>query len=528
MKIKDSKLELERLESLDNVSEVMKRKDLRYKTLYAVFPKTISPEFIRQTVCAYKSFKGDYTLTADQETLLSYYKEVYVITKSNVKESKISYTEEEKKVLVSILLGTIKEYKLDTAELICHAIGNKKLLQTFYSDYGKMEETCKLCSKLRDEGEIKSLKDTSKLFPHQYQRARYSIYELVRDLVNSKAYICTDPDLMAGKYERISRTTKKTSEPVRDSWNLVISSKFNKNRANLNLNYLSTVKVDVPENEFGVESGLRELKTIKSICLVKDGKVCNTSFGIRIKSDSLYRKLRSAGIIKGNLVYKGDYMIDITNLPVLSKSRMGNIRSFDLGMAEVWYKLCDISLEYLRRREYKERMKLTTLPEKLDTTEKMSDAELYLAKLGIYGDYFYPDKKVGVVKKIYDTIELVPSTKHIPTKETCTKNITKILNGVRKSNEFVNDFLNSYVIPDIDKGIGYKELISTWERRKNAYRNEIQELKFRLISGKSLEVCVHGCPKTSILKTTQLIKLPGLEKYVIPVTWTLKKTHVIV
>ena len=526
MKIKNSRLELERLNDLSDISKVMARKDLRYKTIYAIFPNR---EFIKDA-CHSVSFKGNYKIDPSDEAILKSFDEYYIITTNGTKDSKVTYTEDEKKVIVAIVSGLVNEYRLDTAELLCHALGNRELLQTFYSDYGKMLEMKELTYKLINSERISTIKNADKLFPHQYQRSRYSIYELVQDLVDCKADICLDLDLM-GKFEKISRSLEKTSEFVGDSWNPIVGKSFNKTRANINLTYIGTVKVEVPENEFGVEPGPRELKTLKSICLVKDGKVCNSSFGIRVKSSKLAKKLKAAGVIKDDLVCSGEYMVDITNLPVISKSKISNIRSFDLATAEVKYRLCDIAIEYLRRRDYMESKKLDKLPEKIDFTEKTTDpAERYLESLGIYGNYFYPDKKVGNVQKVYDTTELISNIRTIPTKETCTKNITKILNGsTSRCNPFVYDFLNSCVIPEIKPGMTYEKLIKIWETRKNSYRDTIRDLKFRLISGKSLMVCVHGSRIKSLLNTRETIKIPAMPAHhEISITWALKDKHVIV
>ena len=56
----------------------------------------------------------------------------------------------------------------------------------------------------------------------------------------------------------------------------------------------------------------------------------------------------------------------------------------------------------------------------------------------------------------------------------------------------------------------------------------IRDLKFRLITGKSMRVCVHGCHRKSILDTREVIKVAEFMKYEIPVSWNLKDSHVIV
>ena len=521
MKIKNSRLELVKLESLSKLPEVIKRTDLRYKTIYAIDPNEKSLYKVPCLSCSFKTIILDPSSIA----ILDTFNELYYIITSGTKEEKVTYTLDEKKILVSVFSGLSDEHRLDTAELFCHAIGNRELLDMFYSDYGKMDETRALCQKLYNASTIPSVSDTAKLYPHQYQRPRYSIYELSEDLLSSHSYICTDPDL-TGKYEKISRNLKATSTMIEDSWNPIISKGFNKTRANLNINYIATVSVDVPENTHGVAAGPRELKTIKSICLVKDGKVCNSSFGIRIKSKDLVRKLKAAKVIKTDLACEGDYLVDISNLPVISKSKTSCIRSYDLGTAEAWYRLSDIAIEYLMRREYKERHKLDVIPDKIKSfDEGKTDSELYLESLGIYGDYFYHDKKVGHVSRVYDATELISNFKVLPTKETCTKNITRLLNGSGKCNPFVADFLNAYVIPDINSGINYSDLIQRWETKKTACRNKIRDLKFRLISGKSLTVCTHKEGRKSILTIRENVKVGT---YDVTVSWDLKEKHVIV
>lgn len=520
MKIKNSKLELERVNSLFDLPNIIKRKDLRYRSIFAISPSRFK---IPCCSCSFKGLLEDPTSKAIMDTFGEY----YIITTSGVKSPKINYTLSEKRILVSMVSGLADDHRLDTAEIFCHAVGNRELLDMFYSDYGTMDKIRELCLKLYETNNIQTMSDTTKLYPYQYQRPRYSIYDLVQDLVESKAFICTDPELTSGKYKKISRNLKRkaSSEIVEDDWNPIIGKSFNKTRANLSINYLAHVKVEIPENTFGVNPGERLLKTSRSICLVKDGKVCNTSFGIRIKDGSLVKKLKAAGVIKLELLYPGDYLVNISNIPVISKSKTSGLSSFDLGTAETWYRLSDVAIEYLRRREYKERRKLVSIPDKINfMTDGMSESEKYLSSLGIYGDYFHSSKEVGKIKNIYNAEELVSSFKILPTKETCTKNITKILNGCSKVNSFISDFINKYVKPDIDKGTSYKTLIESWENKKKYYADQIRDYKFRLISGKSLLVCVHGKRK-SILNIRQIIKICDYE---IPVSWSLKETRVIV
>lgn len=520
MKIKNSRLELNRLEDLSKYRELEKRTDLRYKILFAINPTSEATVDYPCVSCSFRQL----SISAAYSVIKKYQDYYYITVTKSKAPSDIEYSLEEKKILISIFSGLADIHNLDSAELFCHAIGNSELLDMFYSDYGRMDRTRALCMDLCEATSIPEIKNTSDVYPHQYQRSRYSIYELADDLINSKAYICTDPDL-TGKYEKISRNTKTGATMIGGTWCPIIGKSLNKTRANLNLIYLATVEIIVPENTHNVTPGPRTLKTLKAVCLVKDGKVCNDIFGVRIKDKRVEKKIKSAGIVKSGLVYSEDYAVRLSSLPVISKSKISGIRSFDLGTAEVWYRLSDIAIEYIQRKEYKEKMKLHKLPEKINKDSSKSEEELYLNSLGIYGDYYYPKREVGEVIKTYKTEELISKLGLIPTKDTYVRNITRLLNGNSVNNHFTKDFITTYVQPDLDRGMSYSDLLEIWERRKNKYRDQIRDLKFRLILGKSLKVCCHSKGRRSILKTSQEIRIGN---YKTNVSWGLKDTYILV
>ena len=141
-----------------------------------------------------------------------------------------------------------------------------------------------------------------------------------------------DPELI-GTYENISDYRSKTENLIKDSWCPIIGLVGNQERANISLKYLTKTKINIPENEFGIEPGEKDYNTIKTICLLKDGKLNHSKLGIRISS-KLSRKLKHLDIIKLDLIYKNDYLIDISNLPVISKDWLIGCSDLFLGRLE--------------------------------------------------------------------------------------------------------------------------------------------------------------------------------------------------
>ena len=93
MKIKNSKLELEKVNSLLDLPNIIKRKDLRYRSIFA-----ISPSSRFKIPCCSCSFKG---LLEDpySKAIMDTFGEYYIITTSGVKNPKINYTLSEKRIL---------------------------------------------------------------------------------------------------------------------------------------------------------------------------------------------------------------------------------------------------------------------------------------------------------------------------------------------------------------------------------------------------------------------------------------------
>lgn len=524
MKIRETRLELERVEDLNQVPKIMGDKSLRYKTLYAINP---GPDCVYRTPCGSMQFKAPYKIFPTNLSCLKTYGDYYVLKRTRNLNPHQEYTQSELRVMISVFCGLLSERKFQVAEELCHAIKNLDILNTFYSDYGTCKKTEMLCKKLiESRDDIQTVTDTTNLYPKQFQRRRYSIYKLANDLQEAHALICTDPDL-TGKFTKISRGLKSKATPLLDTWNPIIGCNLNSTRANLNLLYIGRVSLDIPENTVGVKAGPIELKTLRSICLVKDGRVCNDSFGIKIDSGKIRKRLKAAGVLKEDLLFPDDFAARISTLPVVSKSDFKTIRIFDLAQAEVWYRLSDLAMEYIWRREYKERNKIDVLPVKISEEPIGGEREKFLTSLGIFGDYYSPRKTVDLLEREYIAPELVCNVKNLPVKGTYVSNITKLLNSTGKYNPVVSDFLQTYVIPEIKNG-NYKELLAKWEKRKEECRQSIRDLKFRLISGKSLDVVVHGGKRYSILTITETIKIPGLEKYPFVCRWNINDKKILV
>lgn len=188
----------------------------------------------------------------------------------------------------------------------------------------------------------------------------------------------------------------------------------NKRRANLGICFDTNVVVNIPENTVGIEPGEKTYKTRQSICLVKDGLLNQSLIGVMI-SNKLAGKFKRLGIIKSELVFSGEYLIDISSLPVVTKCAIRDISSYYLSRLEVKYKLAAIANEYIQ--EY--------YPEKVTLDPKIE----FLKSLGIVGDYYFPKKETDkeATRKSEMIMELVSFISGIPGEKQkdnlCIKNI---------------------------------------------------------------------------------------------------------
>lgn len=212
------------------------------------------------------------------------------------------YTEGELKILYRLLYSMAKEVKIPKfTEILVRGISDVNLTSLFY-DKVRSDSFFKylgdLCTGVREykRGEI---------HVETYNRNRYSIYQLIKDLVKDGSSISINPDLI--KYTRISLS--KRPERIEKDWAKVISMQGNKYRANVGI--------------------LCKAESFYAMCLVKDGAVHTKTLVVKINDSRLRKKLYSAGLVSDSLVFKDELILDLSKVPVISKRLVSKITEQD-------------------------------------------------------------------------------------------------------------------------------------------------------------------------------------------------------
>lgn len=389
-----------------------------------------------------------------------------------------SYTKDELNTILSFLSLTILDYQ-DTSEILSLCTKDKNIIAKYYESYGKhgLEEFRLFIKDIIKNSEYK-VKITEEFYPLNYLRDRYSIQSLISDLISDKASILTNKYLV-GEVKNIS--SKKeiipgTSASSSDEWYKVTGVMGNKTRANLNLMYSKKVLVNIPKNDFGIEEGLKEYNTPGSICLVKDGRLWQKMLGVRVSS-KLSGKLKRLGIVSESLLYPGELLVDLTKIPVISKSRIREITSDYLSSLEVKTALSNIAVEYL---EY-------IYP---DSEEILSDKDKFLAELGIKGDTYYPKRVSTKSTESYNVVELKSEILGIP--ETYTervKHYSDIKSGTGTG--VIKTFIQTLGTINDDN---IDDLKKFWRGERNKNLIELRDRKFQIILSKKSRFSEKRCP----------------------------------
>lgn len=409
-----------------------------------------------------------------------------------------SYTQDDLKVIISFLGSSVLYYQ-DVAELLAHATEDGKIIKGFYQSYGKeglknymdtLKETVKNYEK------YKPSTDKVKHYPVSYSRNRYSVQKLIADLIEDKAMIVTDKFLI-GVYEKISGGRKDYEKagviPVNDDWCPITGYQGNKTRANLSICYLGKVKVPIPENKYGIEPGIKNLDTIKSLCLIKDGILHQSRLGVRVSS-KLAGKLKRMGLVKGELLYPGDLVIDITTIPVISKAWIREINSVTLSRLEVRAELAKIAIEYL-----------DFISPSTDKEITKTDKEAFLESLGIYGDLYRGEIKHTLTGNFYQAVELVSKFSGIPKTKKARDLEYKLFKDTGKcGNRVLNEFLSSLV----KAGESVTDLKKVWRENLNNLTVQLRDKKFQIIMSKKSRFEDKGYPYIDdVSKTVEIV--PG-------------------
>lgn len=386
-----------------------------------------------------------------------------------------TYSTQDLRIILSFLGSTIKLEYLDTAELLAQATKDEIVIKGFYEMYGRVGMT----NYIEDLNDIikrseytpKPIERKTK-YPKIYSDYnKYSISRLITDLIEGNASILINPELIE-EYKRLSPKKVDSNTSVtyqKDKWAKVTGTIGNKRRANLGICFDTNVVVNIPENTVGIEPGEKTYKTRQSICLVKDGLLNQSLIGVMI-SNKLAGKFKRLGIIKSELVFSGEYLIDISSLPVVTKCAIRNISSYYLSRLEVKYKLAAIANEYIQ--EY--------YPEKVTLDPKIE----FLKSLGIVGDYYFPKKETDkeATRKSEMIMELVSFISGIPGEKQKRQLMYKeYQRGALPKSSVIKVFLDSI-------GFGKRpieEIRKEWKTNLTKYNEELRRRKFQIIMSKT-------------------------------------------
>lgn len=399
------------------------------------------------------------------------------------------YNENEASILLGWLWFALREDRLGLAENIVHALKNNNLANRFYETYGLTSEI--FIEDLKNRVISSNSKYLNKDFdferPKIYNGNRYSIVDLVNDLVKYKAEIYINPELI-GTYKRISEKTIETHHPlfidkptyITDEWFRVVGAVRNSERANLSINYRGKVSVHIPENkDLDVKDETVTLDAMRNFCVIEDGMLNMKKLVVRTNDTGFIKKLKQTGLFRNYLLANNEAIIDLTKIPVISGyGSKFKVPKKMLATAELNYVKSKIINYYIKRKQRNE------LPE--EKTIVVSPKEQYLNKLGIYGKYYFPLKISKSTDKITSsTCKISISSKYSPVQY--LKSIDSFIVKGQCKNKFINDTLTDFIKSLNGKGIDSDTIIKNTDEHIY-WKNKVCDLKFRIIIGKSLKL----------------------------------------
>lgn len=415
---------------------------------------------------------------------------LFVLERSKTNKIDREYTTDEIKIMSGVCRALITDThskltvytKLELIEGLVRAIGRVKPLSHFYtygnklSDmYTNLYKSLQTTSLLKDE-----IVDRKLLwFPSYHGGRRYSIYELVNDLIEDKSFI-----LDTNKFKLISPIAKNErvgTERASDEWCRILGKTGNKKRANLSIDFLANLLVDIPENKVGIEPGKLHITAPRKICIIKDGILINPEILVKVNSNKLQKKLISTGIVKCRLLYKNELILNLSKLPIITRDKL-KINIFDLAQTEVKYTFSSIACNYLERLVYMRDKKLTTCPKKLQEPEK-SEKEKFLEKLGIYGNRLYSTKVKTEANSKYLANEVSSIIDGMNSKY-YSNDILSYCNKA-KCNVVIENFLKN--IDEKLKSILLDNLYEEWKKERDKQEKKLRDLKFRLLLGRTFK-----------------------------------------
>lgn len=434
----------------------------------------------------------------------------------------IEYDSEDIKLLLSFAGSSLFDY-INLTESLLLATRCQALIQTFYQAFGEeRKNNFKTLLKIliSREGELEKYDFSSKntIIPI-YKRSRYSVCSLLDDLIKDNAKILMSEDLL-GTYKNISVSFNDIKE--KEEWSNIVGLLGNKTRANLSISVNQRVEVDIPKNDFGIDSKyLANFK--KSYCIIKDGILWQKRLAVKV-SKKLETKLRRYnGLVTDNLLMDGEILLDLSKLPIVSKSKIHSFSINNLSELAAKEKLSHFAIEYL---EYIS-----------DNSSRVTDKELFLSSFGIdkYGNYspYTINRKSEIDNYYVSTINSrfidnsgfgLSKTKRKYYYDLIRHNLySKGSNSVFYN---ISEFLFKQVIPKLTTE-NINEQKNNWIEENKKINKQLRSEIFKLIMTKNLKFDHNNSKiKQKILYNNSKISVSvyGVEDIV--VTWTIDRSKI--
>ena len=238
-------------------------------------------------------------------------------------------------------------------------------------------------------------------------------------------------------------------------------------------------------------------------------------------SDKLAHKLRAVGCIKMKLIYKNSLLLDLSSIPVISKGDMKKFDSDDLGSAEMDLFVSNMAIDYLNLKKNQSYVRKTK------SKKNISPQELFLRKLGIFDDKYYPQNEIGVREgRNYQTTELLTSIERVPSDSGQVFSAIRsyVKDGAIDKNcvkNAVNRTNLEWILANIDK-LAWN--LDKWKAFNKSANNKLRDMKFQIIMSKVANFYESKKPYVGKKKArVQLFEDPNRS---VDVKWRFKDTNV--
>jgi hypothetical protein len=434
--------------------------------------------------------------------------EFWVLEKSKkLEKNPQQYSNHDIAVIAEMIKTLYNPKNITKCETLVRALGIDDLTDAFYktpmffinradNSFGEILKNILVDSISKDDKEIK--RNKTFLNRETYSRSRYSVYHLMKDIVEDGASIMISKDL-TGEYNKISKSGTQGWK-FAATWMKVINLLGNRERANMSFKCSYSVTIKVPENKkLGVAADERELNTIINLNIIKDGLVNIDSIGIK-GSKEFIQKLKRKHIVEFNILYENEVLVDLKKLPIISRS---DIRRPSIQLLSELVK--NIELSRIAAKFYE-----LTKP-----APKKTAKEKYLESLGIYGSWYFKKQQPAVPATYTYNATTLCSNNSL--KSISTADISKYTKGIRTAQiKTISNFLDN--LCRINPEREYK----LWSEKHEDLVQDYRKYVFELILGKNL--------KLKDIRKNKNIKIEGLSTYVrdyritnyVKVNWNIK------